>query len=440
MNSVARTRQHSNFDVLAQLDEPLIDQLAHEQGHHWRQGKLSPARTIHFFAWQVLMGNVSGGAVRHHANAAFSESAYCQARQRLPQTLLHELSQRTAQAALSHTRHGRKATDWHGHRVFRIDGSSATLSDAKAVRDHFGCSKKQRPGCGYPTAHLLVLTGPAGIGSEVIASPLRSGDMTHAAAMHTHLQAGDVLLGDEHFGGWAHLQQLIDQQLHGVFPAHHARTIGWGKQAEHGNSRRFVKTLGYHDQLVEYRKPAQRPPWMSKQAFAKTPPWITVREIKREVKIGGRRREIIVVTTLLDAKKYPPKQVVKLLADRWLIETQLRSLKTTMGMETLRCQSVDGVQKELLIYLIVYNLVRLLMLQAALRQHSDPNRISFADALAKLRWGDLLLAVELKIVPERPGRIEPRVVKRRRKPYARMCKPRWLLRELIKNSRKVRTR
>jgi hypothetical protein len=176
---------------------------------------------------------------------------------------------------------------------------------------------------------------------------------------------------------------------------------------------------------------------MSAREFKVAPQWILVREVRRWVKVGGVGREITLVTTLTDPQKYPPKALMKLLAERWSIELDLRSLKTTMGMERLRCQSVLGVQKELLMYQIVYNLVRLLMLEAAERQNVPVARISFADALARLRWGmDLETWVDLKLNPERPGRIEPRVVKRRPKPFAAMKKPRAELRRLLIISRK----
>ena len=448
MASIARVRHAGKVDALAELDEHIVEQLCREHAYHWRAGKLGPGRTVRCFAWQILMGNVPCDAVRHHGDGAFTASAYCQARQRLPESLLAQLSQRTAQAALARVgppgkpgNKPRRQHEWRGHRVLRIDGSSTALPDTPALRRHFGCSGQQKRGCGYPTAHLLLLTGPAGIGVQVICSPLRTGDMTHATRMHEHLRAGDVLLGDRLFGGWAHLHRLQDQQLHGIFPAHHSRRIAWGRHAEHGPNRRWIKSLGYRDQLVEYRKPEHRPLWMSKRQFAAAPQWVRVREIERQVKVGGVRRTVVVVTTLTDAKNYPPGDVVKLLGERWLIETQLRALKTTMGMERLRCQSVDEVRKELLMYLIVYNLVRLLMLAAAVRQQVNAVRLSFADALATMRYGSggggaAIRRVALKIVPLRPGRVEPRVVKRRPKPFAKMSKPRAVLRHALQTRRR----
>lgn len=419
---------------LMRLDQQEVERICREHGHAFRQTTLTPAETVRHFVWQVTMGNVPVDDVRHHANGAFTASAYCQARQRLSMKVLATLSEQIVEVALA----GAESIEplWLGHRVYRLDGSGICLPDAPQVRKHFGCSGRQKRGCGYPTAHVLLLTGPGGVAVKTICSPLRTGDMTHAAKTHGCLQAGDILLGDGLFGGWGHLQQLQEQQLHGVFPAHHSRKIDFGKNARHGANRRFVKSLGYHDQLVEYRKPSSKPKWMSVKQFKNAPQWILVREVRRHVKVGGVGREVTLVTTLLDAKKYPPKALVKLLGERWAIEVNLRSLKTTMGLERLRCKTVEGVLKELLTYQIVYNLVRLCMLEAAERQHIPVARISFADALSRLRWGVVQTWVDLEINPERPGRIEPRVVKRRPKAYATMQKPRATLRRLLIRNRK----
>jgi hypothetical protein len=415
----------------------VVEQVCREQGHRWREGKLPPGRTVECFAWQVLMGNETCDAVRHHGGCEFSSPAYCMARGRLPLVVLEELNGRVRAEALALAGAARKSEHrWKGRRVFRIDGSSAGLPDVPEVRKYFGLSGNQKPGCGYPTAHLLVLTGPAGVAMDLICSPLRTGDMTHASRMHRHLQRGDLLLGDGQFCGWGHLWLLREQGLDGLFPAHHSRKIAWGKRADHGDSRRFVKSLGHYDQLVQYRKPDHRPQWMSKRQFAAAPKWITVREVRRCVWVGGVRRTITIVTTLTNAGKYPAKALTKLLGERWCIEVDLRSLKTTMGMERLRCRSVEGVRKELMMYLIVYNLVRMRMLRAAARQKVPVARISFADALAALRYG-CAEETELKVNPRRPGRCEPRVVKTRPKPYAKMSRPRPRLRRALKARRKA---
>jgi len=436
MASVAQPLASDKFAALGLLDKQAIEQICKEQGYQWKEVKLPPGKTLQCFGWQVLMGNVPLDAVAHHQQMQFSGPAFCMARQRLPLDLMQEVSRRVIQQVLAAARVNPKDDGcYKGKRVFRIDGSSASLPDAPEIRLHFGCSGVQKPGCGYPTMHLLLLTGPGGAAIEAICSPLRTGDMTHANKTHAQLRPGDLLLGDGQFGGWGHLYQLSSQQMDGLFPAHHSRTIGWGARAEHGKNRRFVKSLGWYDQLVEYRKPRNRPKWMSKEQFKEAPQWILVREIRRQVWVGGVRQMVMLVTTLTDHRTYPAKELARLMGQRWAIEVDLRSLKTTMRMEQLRCLSVEGVKKELLMYLIVYNLVRLLMLEAAQRQGVAPGRVSFADALACLRFGNGGI-VKIQVNPLREDRIEPRVVKRRNKPFAKMSKPREQLREMVIAARK----
>jgi hypothetical protein len=151
------------------------------------------------------------------------------------------------------------------------------------------------------------------------------------------------------------------------------------------------------------------------------------------VRIPGRRpRVITIVTTLLDPKKYPAKELARWYEKRWQVEVNLRHLKETLGMDVLRCTTFVGVIKEMLMFVMVYNLVRRVMGEAARRQGVAPNRISFVDALRWLkeaRPGDDL--PRLKVNPERPGRYEPRVRKRRSKQYGLMTKPRAVLKKAL---------
>lgn len=466
MGSIAAREVPDKFEALGLLDEGTIERICRERGYEWNAGKLTPAKTLECLGWQVLMGNVSLGAVVQHYDGEFTASGLCQARERLPLGVVEDTACRVRERVLEEAGHARRLQPrpgfdtppppsaspreragkqegpdrrdegrYKGKRVFRIDGTGFNMPDSPEVRKHFGCSSSQKPGCGYPTAHLLVLTAPGGVAQEAICSPLRTGDMTHAAKTHARLEKGDLLMGDGLFSGVCHLRRLIDQQLDGLFPAHHSRRIEFGRSADHGKSRRFVKTLGWRDQLVEYAKPAHRPKWMTPAEFKAMPAWTPVREIRREVKVGGVRREVTVVTTLLDPAAYPAGELVKLLGERWDIELDLRSLKTTMGMESLKCKSVEGVRKELLVYLIVYNLVKLLIHLAARARDVPQSRVSFADALAALRYGKAR-PESIALNPHRPGRIEPRVVKRRRKAYAFMGKPRHTLRKLLLQKRK----
>ena len=198
-----------------------------------------------------------------------------------------------------------------------------------------------------------------------------------------------------------------------------------------------MRGLGATDQVVAWLKPTQRPEWMTAAQYASLPDELIVRELRyRIARAGFRVRQVTLVTTLVDAESYPLEELAKLYRRRWEVEGHLRSLKTTMKMDVLRCETVVGVSKELLMFALVYNLVRLVMLEASHRQNVPVERISFVDALRWLteaRPGATL--PKLVVNPDRADRVEPRVRKRRPKQYSLMKKPRSELRKSLLNSR-----
>jgi hypothetical protein len=314
--------------------------------------------------------------------------------------------------------------------VALMDASNFSMPDTKDLRDHFGSVPGQKPGCGFPVAHwLAVFDFHTGLLLYDEASAYGTADLKHTPQAHGVLEKQTVLLGDDAFSGYVHLAMVVQRGLLGIFPSHHKRNVefkGRGKtQAAAATSKR-IRTLGHNDQIVELTKPAVKPRWVSQEAFDALPESIQVREIRRTVRRRGfRPRQITVTTTLLDPVKYPAKDVVQLRQRRWDVETDIRHLKTTMNMEVLRCQTAGGVLKELAVFGIVYNLVRGVMLESAQRQNVSPLRLSFADALAWMCHAEPGHAwPTLKIVPLRPGRIEPRAVKRRPKPFDLMNRPR----------------
>jgi hypothetical protein len=198
-------------------------------------------------------------------------------------------------------------------------------------------------------------------------------------------------------------------------------------------SSRWVRRLGPLDQIVEWFRPGTCPSWLSAEAFASLPATLLVRELRYQIaRPGFRVKEVTLVTTLLDAERYSRDDLAAAYRLRWTIETCFGHLKTTMKMDVLRCQTVAGVLKELMMFVLVYNMVRMTMLAAAARQGVPVSRISFVDALrwlASARPGDPL--PNLVLVPTRPGRLEPRVKKRRPKEYDLMQRPRAVLRKAL---------
>jgi hypothetical protein len=311
------------------------------------------------------------------------------------------------------------------------------------LRAHFGQPSNQGKGCGFPVAHILALFhAGTGLLQRVIASPLRTHDMRHAAVMHPELQEGDLLLADRGFASFAHLALLFLRQMHGLFRCHQQQIVNFRVGRKHTGLHRpqkglprsrYVCRLGQWDQVVEYVKPKDQPTWMDDATFARLPPTLLVRELRfLTPQRGHRTRVITLVTTLLDAQTYPKADLEQLYLSRWQIEVNFRHLKTTMRMEVLHCQSVVGVLKELYMFALAYNLVRLVMLEASRRQRVPVERISFIDALRWLRdAGPDTVLTPLVVNPSRPDRLEPRVIKRRMKEYALMKKPRKILRKRL---------
>lgn len=430
-------------DVAHRLSAGSIRAACAAAGHPWRERVLDPVTTLHLFVLQVLHGNAACAHVPRLGNVRCSGEAYGQARARLPLGVLQRLLRGvTDQLRGPPTGDGR----WRGHRTFLIDGSSVSMPDTPALQTAFGQPGMQKPGCGFPVMHVLALFHAAtGLLIRVAGSPLRTHDLSRIGQVHPDLAAGDVLVGDRAFCSFAHLALLAARHVLGVFRVHQKQIVDFRPHRRTASSRsrkqkqtglptsRWRARLGRHDQLVEYTKPTSRPDWLTAAAYAALPPTLVVRELRYTVHARGRRTRVITLaTTLLDPVAYPARAVADLYGQRWQVETNLRHLKQTLRMDVLRCRTVAGVHKELTVYALVYNLVRLVMLEAAQRQQVPVERLSFVDAvrwLAEAASGDAPL--RLRINPARPGRAEPRVKKRRAKPYDLMNRPRHVLRNRL---------
>jgi hypothetical protein len=273
-------------------------------------------------------------------------------------------------------------------------------------------------------------------------APLRSHEMSRAAAISRELEPGDLVLGDRGFCSYAHLALLVGRELHGVFRIHQKQIVDFtqgrpgtrlGSKDVPGLPRsRWVLAQGDSDQVVVWCKPKKRPSWMSEEEYGALAEGISVRELRYRVEVPGYRvREITLVTTLPDAAVYPASALAELYFRRWQVEINFRHIKISMKMDVLHCKTVDGVRKELAVFALAYNLVRSVTGESARLQDVDPGRIGLVDAV---RW---LIGIEegevsvLVVNPSRRGRVEPRVVKRRPKQYSRMTNPRSELRKLL---------
>jgi hypothetical protein len=446
MLSIPQALQRIKGNTAEFLPETTLRHLCRDLQLPFRNRLLTPLVTTHLFLRQILEGNAPVPELQRITKFPFSLSAYCDARQRLPLAFCQRLHHAVIGHCRPYAENDRDAL-WCGrHRVFFLDGTSFSMPDTPELRDEFGQPGGQAEGCGFPTAHLLVqFDAHHGYIHRILPSPLRTHDMAHAAFMHKDLRAGDIVGGDRAFCSYAHLALLQQRGLFGLFRAHQRQIIsfqprrphvgpGQAKQGQAGMPRsRWLKRLGRDDQWVEYFKPVECPEWLDPKAYEALPTSLVVRELRVQIKTPGCRVQVLtLVTTLLSRQHYSKHAVARLFAMRWGVEVNLKHLKITLGLDVLRCETRKGVLKELLMFVVVYNLVRRVMTEAARRQRVLPHRISFVDALRWLREAERGEELPpLRVNPERLGRFEPRVKKRRPKQFDLMNKPRAVLREAL---------
>jgi hypothetical protein len=431
-------------DLAAELTPDSIEATCKEEKYTWRKRLLDPATTIYLFILQILHGNSSCQHTTHFGGWNFTDSAYCAARKRLPLGVFQSLMRRVADTFKNSI--GSEAdSKWRGHGVWIIDGSSFSMPDTPELQKAFGQPGNQKRGCGFPVAKFLALFDLAtGMLLRVEPAPLRSHEMSRCAVATTGLTPGDIALGDRGFCSFTHLAMLLNRKLHGVFRAHQRQIIDFtpGRPGGPGDKRkrpnavirpnsRWVRSQGNSDQVVICYKPKVKPTWISKEEYASLPDEITVRELRYNVHTPGYRvSEVTLVTTLLDALDYPASELADLYFRRWQVEVYFRDLKITLKMDVLKCETVDGVLKELAVFALAYNLMRSVAGESAKVQGVARDRVSVIDTV---RWlvgaeGSEDLSVIL-INPSRKGRAEPRVKKRRPKQYPLMTKPRAELRK-----------
>lgn len=418
------------------FDPRTVHAACSQVNHRWRDRLLDPVTTLRLFMLQVLHGNVACRCVRHLVDMDFSLTAYCNARMRLPVELFAQLAWALAGAA-------RQANEafgrWHGHRVLLIDGSGLSMPDTPELQRRFGQPGRVKPGCGFPVMHVVWLFDAAsGLIVDLVHNRHDTHDMADASKLHPMLEEGDVLVGDRGFCSFAHLALLATRGAHAVFRVHQRTIVDFRRNRRSQQQRRkgqrkgrptsrFVRKLGSRDQLVRWVKPKSCPNWMEERDYAALPDELLLRELRYTPpkRLGYRSKQVTLVTTLLDPDEYAKDELAELYHSRWQIEINLRHLKQTMGMDVLRCKSVDGVLKELWMFMLVYNLVRLSMLDAAARQGCAVDRISFIDALDALRYrGHAAACVVLIVNPHRPGRHQPRRIKRPKDRYTYLTRPR----------------
>ncbi len=449
MASVSHALTRIKQDLRPFLPEGSILAACREVGHTWRDRKFGPLRTIHLFILQVLCFNTAMTHLRHLAKEAVNAPAYCKARMRLPLAVLQMLLRQSSQAMRDAA--GGQGL-WCGLRAYLVDGSSTIAPDTPSSQKAFGQPKGCKKGCGFPVPKVLGLFDAyTGMVVEALSFPLYTHEQSQVWRLHPLLGRGDLLVGDRGFCSFAHLAMLSLRGVMGLFRMHQRQIVSfrprrghlrinqrYGRRSRMSRLRRqgiptsrFVRRLGKHDQVVAWQKPI-RPKWMNRKQWKILPQELLIRELRYQIPRNGQRTFCVTIaTTLLDPQRYPKEKIAELYGIRWTVETHFAELKTTLRMRKVKSKTAIGVQKELAVYCLVYNLVHLVMLEAARRKKVTPDRISFIDTVRWLLCAEPGEGPDLVVNPRRPGRHEPRVVKDREDTYTKMTRPRAILRKAL---------
>jgi hypothetical protein len=449
-----RTAQHLRTYTLCQLESCLGHWLPSSlfpkatQKENSRDASYTRWRTFWCMLWQALNPEAPGREVVRQLQALFrlthgpvlseDDGAYCRAKARLPLAEFAKALAATAQAA------DRLApavpAPLQGRPLKAIDGSALTLPD-------LGKNRRAYPpvhcpdGPAFPMMRMVVLFSLlSGAISAVAHGSLALSELALFESLSHLLRANDILIGDRGFGSYPVIARLRTGSVDFI-----------GRTNRRVDGRRRLRRLGRADWLVLWRRGQKPSPWLSALQWAGLPKQMTLRAIKGSCfRKGFRVRRVTVVTTLLDAEQYPAQQILQAYLRRWRLEMCLDDLKTTLKLDLLRSHSPAMAQKELLARLIAHNLIRCVVAQAAAQCDVEIQRISFKGTLDALRhfslamsqartqkkrrdlWTQLLQTLAADLVPERPGRREPRAVKRKKNRYPRLIGPRHKFKDHLK--------
>jgi len=415
MANLAYGLQHVKSHLDQMISSQEILHLAEELGLTWRKRKLNPATTV--CAWLLqLLAHVALAGLGRVTQIPASAAAFCKAKQRLPLQLLQKLVARSSRTQ------GAEPWRWKTFTLCLVDGTSATTPDTAPLAGHFGKAKNQRgTSSGYPIVKLLaLLDGSTGLLSKVISLPSWRQEptcLTRLWAVAAGLGEKVLVLGDRGLVSFSPMALLLSQGLQGCFRLPKCQVV----KSQRRKSGRLLKRLGRQDLLVSWSR-TTCPKWMSRPQWEAPGPvdcTLILRQIAfRVYRPGYRVTWAWIITTLLDPTHYPAQELIELYGRRWQVEVYFRDLKQTLKMKALTCRTLAGVQKEILLFVLLYNLVRRVMLQAAVHQGTTPNRLSFIDACRWLLWsspGTPLPALKINALRIRPA--PPRRLKSTRTKY-----------------------
>lgn len=433
----ARSDGYRFFNLLT--GDVLLDKVEALLPDH-RERLYPPTETLSLFLAQAMSAdrscqNIVNQAAIQRLVGGLSPSStatggYCRARQRLPLDMVSGLTRYLGDVIDDQVP---AAWRWQGRRVRIVDGTTLTMPDTPANQEAYPQQGGQKPGLGFPICRLVGITC---LSSGVLLNAAigrfqgKGGDeQTLLRSIQDTFQAGDIILGDAFFATYFFIAAMQRKRVDLLMEQHGSR--------KKSTDFRRGRHLGQRDHMIVITKPKKRPDWMSEADYEAAPDSLRVREFKA----GGK----IMVTTLLHAKTVSKAMLKDLYKSRWQVELDIRHIKETLGMSQLSCKMPEQVRKEIWVYLLAYNLIRLMMTQSALLADTMPRNISFKHCLQlwlvsaqqldvtddeQLRMLWLLMAQQK--AGDRPGRIEPRAVKRRPKPYPLLTKSRGEAREEVR--------
>lgn len=429
---------YSFFNLLTSPE--LFDQVESLLPAH-RERLFPPTETLAMFLAQALNADRScQNAVNEAAVKRLSAGlppcsthtgAYCRARSRLPMEIVCTLARYTGRWIAARAP---APWRWRGRAVRLVDGTTVVMPDTAANQALYPQPCSQKPGLGFPLCRLV---GIVCLGSGAVLNAAtghyqgKGGDeQSLLRSILDTLEGGDLLLGDAFYATYFLLCALRERGIDAVFEQHGSR--------QRTTDFRRGHRLGARDHLIVLQKPAIKPDWMSQTDYEQAPASLSVRELRT----GGKT----LVTTLLCPKQTSKFDLKLLYRSRWHVELDLRNIKTTLGMQRLSCQSPDMALKEIWVYLLAYNLIRLMMAQAAMVAHRLPRQLSFKHTVQLwIAWDQqgnrtehdhklhtLFVLIAQQQVDDRPGRIEPRAIKRRSGTYPLLTKPREIARAHVR--------
>ena len=406
-----------------------------------RERLFPPTETLSMFVAQALSADrscqkaVNDTAIKRVAGrlpqCSTYTGGYCHARKRLPMPMVRALARISGQRVMAHASH---SWHWRNRPVRLVDGTTVKMPDTKANQAVYPQSRTQKTGLGFPLCRMvgIVCLGSGALLNAAVGPCQGKGsdEQSLLRSILDTLERGDMLVGDAFYATYFLLCALRERGIDAVFEQHGSR--------QRTTDFRRGKRLGTRDHLMVMDKPAIKPAWMSEHAYAQAPDTLTV----REVRTGGKT----LVTSLLCPKQTSKADLKLLYRDRWHVELDLRNIKTTLGMQKLSCLCPEMAVKEIWVYLLAYNLIRMMMAQAARHTCRRPRQISFKHTvqicLELRRHRDLTLhgddrcvlftLIAQQRVGDRPGRVEPRAIKERPKPYPLLMQPREIARAKIR--------